>query len=213
MQWKLVYAQYKAGRGLQAYAAADAKNKPFTQLADLFVGDKKWTDLETLVQAHRQLAPDDPDLYFQDSLLKIVAKQPAEAAVLLHKACAKQTVEYVRKRYVHRPEELADRGLALEGYRAVADKPAVFETLADRFVVQKKDKDLAALLEEHGQGREGDVVCEFYRGELHLLRGEAKQAEPHFAAAGPGQHSSNNACYRSPVPRWSGARCRCLSKP
>jgi hypothetical protein len=71
----------------------------------------------------------------------------------------------------------------LEGYQAVADRSVAFETLAGELVAKKNDKELATLLEEYGKRHAAEPAYQFYTGELHLLRGDAKQAEASFAAA------------------------------
>ncbi|HWG44368.1 MAG TPA: tetratricopeptide repeat protein [Gemmataceae bacterium] len=181
---QFVYAMYKAGRGLSSYAEAESPNENFTQLADLLAADKKGAELETLIQTHRRQVGDSPDLIYQESRAKLLLKKPAEAIALLHKAHQRQKEEFRRKSYVNRfLFDMEEAGQVLEGYRAAPDKIAAFETLAPRLIYQKKDKELAALLQEYRKGHENDPFYRFYQGELYLLRGDAKQAEPHFAAA------------------------------
>src|SRR5258708_3052229 len=79
--------------------------------------------------------------------------------------------------------DMSDMGLMLQGYRMVPDQSAGFDGLAARLVYQKKDRELAALLEEHSRKDAREPLVSFFTGELHLLRGNAMQAEPFFAAA------------------------------
>jgi predicted Zn-dependent protease len=182
--WKYVFALYRAGRWKQAYEEVEPRGQTFTNLADLMAGDKHAADLEALCKAHQVHAADDADLLYYQALAKLFAKQPGEAAALLQQAYQKQVAEARRSQYVSRfLHEMQGQGLVIEGYRAAPDKSAAFQTLAPQLVYQKKDKELAALLAEHERGREADPLCEFFQGELHLLRGEADKAEPHFAAA------------------------------
>jgi hypothetical protein len=75
--------------------------------------------------------------------------------------------------YVHMfVTDLADNGLPLEGYRAAPDKLVAFQTLASRLLSSKKDKELAALLEEHGKEHAQTLTYQRDAGELHLLRQE-----------------------------------------
>ncbi len=148
------------------------------------VGDKKAADLEDLIKEHRANKGDDLTLTFAEARLKILQKQPVEAAALFQKAYQKQKEDGRRRQCVYRfLDEMFKAGLPLEGYRAAPDKAAALETLAYRLVADKKEKELAALLEEHGKGQPEDPVSQHFRGELFLLRGDAKQAESCFTAA------------------------------
>jgi predicted Zn-dependent protease len=183
-RWKYVFAMYKAGRALDAYNEVEPRDKTFTQLAGLLAGDQKGAELEALIDAHRPNAGDHPDLWFYAARAKALLKRTDEAAGLLQKACEKQPLEAQRKRYVREVVlGLLDAGLALEGYRAAPDKSAALEALAPRLVFQKKDKELADLLGEHAKDHAGEPLCQYYLGELNLLRGDPKQAGKHFAAA------------------------------
>ncbi len=95
--WPLVYARYKAGRGLQAYAEIEPRAQTFTILANQLLADKDAAGLEKLIAAHRPHAADDPDLFYYEARAKVLLKQPAEAAALLEKAYRKQTVEFRRR--------------------------------------------------------------------------------------------------------------------
>jgi tetratricopeptide (TPR) repeat protein len=182
---RFVFAMYKAGQGLKAYEETEPRDKTFTELADLLTGDKNGTELAALVKAHRLHAgDDDPDVLFYDALAHVLMKQPAETAALVQKAVQKQAIEWRRTRYTNRYLwAMEETDQALPAYRTAADKSAAFEVLAARLMQLKKDKELATLLEEHGKTHGDEPSCQFYTGELHLLHNDAKQAEPHLAAA------------------------------
>jgi predicted Zn-dependent protease len=183
LRWKYIFAMYKAGRGLQAYEESEPRHPAFTQLANLLAGDKKGAELEALVKAHRAQDADDPDVFYFAARARILLKQPAEAGALLVRAYQQQPQESLRKSYVTQLAlDMEQVGQGLEGYRASPDKPAAFETLAFRLVSQKKDGELAALLEEHARAHAKDPLHEFFTGELLLLRGDADQAARRFAA-------------------------------
>src|SRR5262249_3546148 len=133
---------------------------------------------------HRPNAADDPDTIFYEALAKVLQKRLTEATPLLDKAYQKQADQGQRENYVSRFLMAMDEASpAIERYRAVPDKVHAFAILAPQLVYQKKDKELAALLEEHGKGRGPDPNREFFAGELNLLRGEPAKAGMHFAAA------------------------------
>src|SRR5207253_1035008 len=124
----------------------------FVVLADLFLSDQNAAGLESLLKAHRPHAAADPELFYYEARAKVLLKQPAEAAALLQKAYQKQTNEVRRRGYVTRLVlVMAEAGQGLEGYRLAPDKSAAFEALANQLLYQKKDKELAALLDEHGK--------------------------------------------------------------
>jgi hypothetical protein len=80
-------------------------------------------------------------------------------------------------------------GLGLAAYRAAPDKTLAFETLAALLNQPDKAMDLEALLEEHRRrpgatkGPEAEALVTYYRGQLHLLRGEPNRALEQFTAA------------------------------
>ena len=194
MQSRYIYASYKACRAMRAYAESQSRDATFTQLAALLAADKKGAELQALADAHRPNAGDQASLLFNDALARVLSGRPAEAAPLLQEACRKQPVEWQRKSYIRQVlTAMLDAGQAMQGYRAAPDKSEALETLAAALVARNKDKELASLLEEHGKGHSEEPAYRFYMGELYLLRGDAKQAEPHFAAA---------AAKISPVENW-----------
>jgi hypothetical protein len=182
--WSYLQAMYGAGRWLEAYESAERRHETFAHLANLLANDKNVAGLEALIHAHRPHAADDADLYYFEARAKVLRKQPAEATTLFRKACQKQTEPTRRTGYVNQfLLDMDDIGQLLEAYRAAPDRSAAFPTAASRLLFQKKDQELATLLEEHARLGGADPLLDFYRGELHLLRRQAAQAEPHFAAA------------------------------
>jgi hypothetical protein len=157
------------------------------------------------VSAHRRHAGDDPELLFHSARAKVLLRKPAEAASLLRKACRRQADERQRRWYVAQfARDMAAAGRALEGYRAAPDKPAAFEGLAQDLLSRKKEKELGALLSEHGKTHSKDPFYRFYCGEQALLRGDHAGAERHFRAAlakaAPQQQwMARNGLYRARV--------------
>jgi predicted Zn-dependent protease len=179
-----VFALYKMGRWERAYAEIEPRDETFTQLANLMIQDKKRVELEALIGLHRPHAGDDPDLLYYDARSKVLANKWAEAVPLFRQAYQKQENPLLRDQY--QSSFLQDMAAAerwLEGYRAAVDKDAALTTLASQLLMAKKDKELAALLEEQHQEGGGEPWYSFYLGELSLLRGEAKKAVPYFTAA------------------------------
>jgi uncharacterized protein HemY len=182
---RYVYALYRAGRGLQAYATTEARDKVFDQLANLLSNDKKGVELEALIRAHRPHADlDDPRLLYRECQAKLLLKKLDEAIPLFQKAYGKDKLDYRRDRELGTFLSAAlDAGRFTDGWRAVPDKAAAFNALAPLLLSQKKQKELLALMEEYGKERGDDAALAFYRGELALRNGQPKEAARHFAAA------------------------------
>jgi len=180
----LVYALYKAGRYLRANAEVEPHKETFAQLTNLLARDKKGVELGALVTAQRALAGDDPVLLYYEARALALQKKPAEAVACFRKACAQVPAVPQQDSHVYTwLMDMQEAGLLLEGYRAAPDKSSALSWLANRLESAKKDKELAALLEEHGKDHADDPLYRYYQGELFLLRGDAQQAEPHFVAA------------------------------
>lgn len=184
IQHNYVYALYKLGRWQQAYAEIQPHDQTFTQLANLMAADKKGAELQALLRAHRPHAGDNPALPYYEARANVLLKKWAEAVPLFQQAYRKQAIEYLRSSYQSSfLADMEDAGQWLEGYRAAVDKGQALNTLAGRLLSQKKEKELAALLEEYHKSGGGEPWYSFYLGELHLLRGQARQAIPYFVAA------------------------------
>lgn len=179
-----VFALYKIGCWQQAYAEIEPHKDTFTQLANLMANDKQGAELEALVRLHRPNAGDDADLTFYEMRARALTKNWAEAITLFRQASQKQTNQLQRANYqTYFLLDLAAEGKWIEGYRAAVDKKTAFNTLAGQLLTQKKDKDLAKLLEEHHKNGAGEPWYSFYQGELFLLRGDTQQATHWFRVA------------------------------
>ncbi len=184
IQADYVFVLYKMGHWQQAYAQVEPHNKTFVQLANLMANDKKAAELEALIRAHGPHGGDNPDVSYYEARAKALMKKWSEAVPLFRQAYQKQTDKILRANYQSSfLLDLAAEGRWHEGYQAAVDKGAALNTLAGRLLAQKKDKELAALLEEHRKSGAGEPWYSFYLGELHLLRGDARQAAQHFAVA------------------------------
>lgn len=189
--WRYMFAMYKSHHSVEAYLEADDREAAFNYLAEqLLRGGKNpllWdlnrAEMKRLLAAHRQLAGDSAEFLYFEARAKVLNRQPDQANVLFEKACRLQANERLRQRYVNvYVEEMEAQELGLEAYRGVSDKTAAFDTLARRWVAQKKIKELATLLDEHAQLHGDDDRHRHYRGELLLLRGELAQADQQFTA-------------------------------
>src|SRR5262249_48132224 len=145
--------------------------------------DKKTTELEALLQAHRAQAPADPALYLYEARLRLLQKKPMEAAALFQEACTKRAEDKDSLNLYPFLCDMADAGCAREAYRAASDKASAFVTLAQRLLHQKQEKELATLLVEYAPDHAKEARYLLYCGELHLLRKEIAEADRQFSAA------------------------------
>lgn len=183
-QSEYVFILYKSGHWQQAYREVEPHDKTFTQLTRLMASEKKGDELEALIRIHKPNAEDKAEVLYYEARAKLLAKKWDEAIALFRKAYREQEDESLRADYqAFFLADLAEQGRWLEGYRAAKDKSAALNILAGRLLYQKKDKELAALLEEHRKNGAGEPGYLFYLGELHLLRGDVRQAIRHFTSA------------------------------
>jgi tetratricopeptide (TPR) repeat protein len=78
-----VLALYQAGKGLSAYTDFGRDRQTFNQLANLFFQGSKAKELEALIAAHRQTAPNDPTLPVWETDARFLAGDYAAALKLL----------------------------------------------------------------------------------------------------------------------------------
>jgi len=79
-----VFARYKAGKGLSAYADFEPRRQVFDHLAGLFLADKDGRGLEALVAAHRKADPKDDSLPVWEAEARWLAGDYAAVVKLLH---------------------------------------------------------------------------------------------------------------------------------
>jgi predicted Zn-dependent protease len=183
-RWAYVNALYQRGRVLQAYREVPPRKDTFNQLANQLLADRKAAVLEQLLEAHLPHAKGDPSVFFTMARARLLAKNYAGAANLLHQAYEKQPLDYQKRWYVTQfVGEMAAVGKGFEAYRTAPDTALAFDTLARDLVLSKKIKELESLVEVHGKRFADSPLYLFYRGEAALLHGNGREAERHFAAA------------------------------
>jgi hypothetical protein len=183
-RYAYVQALSQTGRSLEAYRTIEPRDQTFNQLTSQLALDRKWTDLGILLLAHRAVAANDPDVLFSDARMRVGLKQFEEAGKLIRKAYDNQLVDYKRRNYASTfALDMEQAGKGLEGYRIAPDQLVAFETLARQCLSLKKEKELQALLDEHGKSHSKDPLYHYHVAELHLLRGEVGKAEQQFSAA------------------------------
>jgi hypothetical protein len=206
-----VYALYKAGRARDAYGLIEPHAAVFGQLAQLLLHDKKGAELQALIDVHRPNAGDDPQLPLMAVRARVLQNQLPQATQLWQDAYRQEPATW-RRREMIRPFVL-DMHVARHGmdaYRAVPDRRAAFEALAQRLVRDKNTDELARLLDEYTKSGAKDGWLHFYNGEYRLLIGRPDFAERHFRAAlkvaAPHQRwTFRNGLYRAQVQRGQAA--------
>lgn len=184
LQWSYGQALCRAGNWSQAYRAIEPAGSGFISLASLMIADKKLTELQALIQIHRNTSPDDADISFFEAELNFLKGKPLEAIPLIQKAYLGQKLDYRKTVYLSTLfQRMQEAGQPLKGYEASPDKSVAFVQIGRQFVDDKNAKDLAELLRLHRKTDSNSDTFEYLTGQLHLLRGEASQAEASFLAA------------------------------
>jgi tetratricopeptide (TPR) repeat protein len=187
---RALYVQVLHQRGLDQIALEriEPRTETYHQLANYLIAERKGAELEALITAQRPFVaagtPDESALLFHAARAKAFLKQPHEALALLHKAYTTETAGHNRQDYLNTLMwDMVELGHSVDAYRAAPDPVKAFTILAGALVSRKEKKELALLLKEHVAQHAADPMILFYAGEMHLLRGEAKQAEEKFQAA------------------------------
>jgi tetratricopeptide (TPR) repeat protein len=179
-----VYCLYQAGRWREAYEKVGPREQTFTQLTGLLAASRKGAELEAVIAAHQAHAGESPDLLFQAARAKVFLQQPAAGNGLLHLAFGNQSDHAQRCSYVTQYlHDMIQLGQGLEAYRTSPDRVLAFQTLANHLVWKKQAPELAQLLAEHGKDHPPDKWHRYYCGDLNLLRGDARKADPDFTEA------------------------------
>ena len=180
-----LFVRCKAGQALQAYRESMAKAQDFRMLADMVLADKQIELFAQLVEAHRPQRPNDPEFDAFDARLQILRGKPGDAAVLF-KRCWENLPDadrpVVHDEFINSLAN-AGKGSKLEAYACAPDKMTAFHQLVWRYRKPKNVRELERLIEEHTKHHPTDRRLLIERAELHLLRGDALQAEQGFLIA------------------------------
>jgi tetratricopeptide (TPR) repeat protein len=183
-RWSHVRASYHTLGALRAYRECGEPNEVYPILANLLINERRGAELEELIRLHQPRAGDDAEVVMHALQARLLQKKPDEAVTLFREAYQKQAYGPRRQGLVTTfVSGMASMGKSMEAYRASPDREAAFQALAQDWVAQKKPEQLAHLLDEHANSHGDTPMHAFYKGELHLLRGEAEQAERYFASA------------------------------
>ncbi len=185
--------------------ATDRQQMTFL-LGDL-VAARETEAVDTLAEALRKAAPDDPETFLALARARMLRQQTAEASTLLREALARQKDAGKRQNYVSSfLFDTLDAGRPLEGYRAAPDGVAAFRQLGDAMCEDlmdlerpnggfrdpqwRKDRPGAAalreglrqLLEVHRAKHPDDVMLHYFAGELHRFAKDYERAAQAYAA-------------------------------
>jgi hypothetical protein len=143
-----------AGRGMDAYRRIAPRDATYRQLALLFSIGGQADDLAALVEAHRQIAPDEKTLFLWEGRVRFMREEYADAVRLL-----RQYQESIGNRPVSQPSAANDpliRSLlrsgdtagAMEEARAVHERLREPRYLAMVHAVAGRVVDAVSLLDE-----------------------------------------------------------------
>ena len=186
----LVFALYKAGKGLAAYQEVGPSRPTLEQLAGLYLRDKQAEPLLQLVAAARKDDPENNSLDFWEAEAKVVLNDYAGAAERFKTALAKADGAARKKALA---TELLNARLAakesVQGYAEALDKDHAFGYLGDALVRDGDETGLSALIKAHRAKSPRDPRLLYYSGQAHMLAKDYSAAKKDFEA---GFEQSNN---------------------
>jgi len=179
----LVFALYKAGKGLSAYQDVGPARSTLDQLGGLYLGNKEAEPLLKLVAAARKDDVENPSLDYWEAEGKMLLNDYSGAADLLKAGLAK-AYGIARKKVLAR--KLLDARLAgkapAQGYAEALDKDFAFGYLGEALVKDGDVSGLNAVIEAHRAKAPRDPRLLYYSGQAHMLTKDYRAAENDFAA-------------------------------
>ena len=179
----LVFALYKAGKGLSAYQDVGPARSTLDQLAGLYLGNKEAEPLLKLVAAARKDDAENASLDYWEAEGKMLLKDYSGAADRLKAALAKADGTAQKKAL---SIKLLDARLAgkapAQGYAEAFDKEVAFGYLCEALVKNGDFSGLNAVIEAHKAKSPRDSRLLYYSGQAHMLAKDYRAAKSDFAA-------------------------------
>ena len=192
-----VTARYRIGKGMAAYAEIEPRRDTFFDLASLCLGDRNYTLLEALVDAHARNEPDSVEVQQYRVLLKIRQGKMPDGIALFKTAIAREDNADRRQQltssFIY---EMVDAGKGLEAYQAVPDSRKALEILGLDLLGRGGSQDLLKILELHRQRHPDDPLISLCMGELHVAKQEWKEAAQAYSAFWVGANKDQQMRFR-----------------
>jgi hypothetical protein len=190
-----VQVRYQVGDVLGAYRDIPPRGSTFQQLANLCWFNKKADELAKLVEAHAQNDAGDPELRRFRWRAKILAKRYDEAGAVLKEALDQKAGERnLQNDFLY---DMIDSGLIVEGYRHAPDRSAAIDTIALDLAGSYRNKELAAVIEEHRKQFPRDPI-------LLMLEGQKAGANNDWPRAAEAYSEGWQKLPAAKRERWSG---------
>jgi predicted Zn-dependent protease len=170
---------YEVDRTTEAYEKSPDKKYAFEHIADRFVSDERWSDLDVLIEVHKAAHPEDPLLMYYAAEILVARDQFEEAAETVKSAfdrvAGSEDAQFFHRLYL---DSLARVNKHLAAYDGVPDKRPAFDYLAGSLLRDDEDEDRARLkkfVDHHAATDPEDPKLAYYRAEI--LREEGKPLE------------------------------------
>ncbi|MFO0863044.1 MAG: hypothetical protein U0744_00005, partial [Gemmataceae bacterium] len=165
-------ALIEADRPLDAYRLSPNRSVAFDTVARRLKAAKKPDELAKLLNEHRKNFPRDQRLQLHDAELKLLRNDPDGAIRVLdeQKIGRMSTYSYLQQNIVNRAYLL--KGRVKEAYQKAGANDAVFRTLADECMRQRKADDLERLIALHRENDPDDPEFRFRNVQLRYLRND-----------------------------------------
>lgn len=153
---------------------------------DAICGDAWYEDdmLELMVNAFREIAPDDPSVAYYQAQVHLLREEPEQAVVVLEPIMGlihdREDSAYFEEFY---RSALLACGRWNEVYSEAEDKPQAFQWIADDFLYKDKRESLEKLIARHRELLPDDPELPGYEGQLAMLEEDWPRAIRAFREA------------------------------
>lgn len=138
--------------------------------------------LDSLVEAFRRIAPDDPNNLYYGAMSKTLREQYVEAAQMLPPAFDLVEDETERQAYIELYLDCwLNANKALEGYKGAPDKQWALEYLAESLMWDDQYDEAGTLIDHHEKAHPEDPLPHYLRGDLLCYQEEWEKADQAYA--------------------------------
>ena len=165
------------------FRAMRAPAEWYDPIASLFVDWGDEAALRTLNDAYREINRNDVWLVYYDAVVTYWSGDYAAASDTLEAALRDLDDAVLHESFeAFYIQVMLDAGRPIRAYRRVTDHHVAFITIGLELVEWAEPDLLKRLIDLHMRERPGDVLIDYFTGELHLLRGEYDRAEAAYLA-------------------------------
>ncbi|HVX15660.1 MAG TPA: hypothetical protein VHC22_31025 [Pirellulales bacterium] len=163
----------KAGRAVDIYRAAEDKRGAFTGLAFALYEAGDAAGLQAIIDAHRELSPDDPWLGYYAAQQLRLAQHYDEADLAFAGALANPDMGSLRANLTSkRLEARYEAGQALSAYEDVGPRLATLDALVDLCEAKRDTTQLSQLITAHRERYPNDARLQVWELEVASWKGD-----------------------------------------